>query len=95
MTKRQPPSRLQPSILDRPKKLLTWVLVEGTYEWRTEMLRIGVHRHIHHDPDVWILTCYEVGIREHELKEKDLEKAKGEALEFVRAWLARVLRSLT
>ncbi len=45
-------------------------------------LRIVVTRHCHHDPDVWTLSC-DPFFETRELKSKDIEKAKREALDLV------------
>ena len=43
---------------------------------------IMVHRHTA-VPGTWFLTCYDLGIEQHDLSNTDLEKAKVEALAYV------------
>ncbi|MEE9366754.1 MAG: hypothetical protein V3W44_08715 [Dehalococcoidales bacterium] len=61
-----------------------WTLVLGS-------LRIIVHRHIHYDPDQWLLSCNELGFATCLLTEKDISKARNEALSYVKSRLARWL----
>jgi hypothetical protein len=43
-------------------------------------IRITVHRNIHYPKDQWLLSCHRLKIDNFELKNKDIEKAKDEAL---------------
>lgn len=49
---------------------------------RSENLTITVHRHIYHDPDVWLISCQHICDCK-KLKSKDIELAKNEALNYV------------
>lgn len=64
--------------------------------WTTKAgrIRIVVHRHIHHAPDVWLLSCDALRIG-NELKSRDIEDAKGEALAIVRTFLEEAIAGLT
>lgn len=59
-----------------PKVPTTWELISGH-------LRVVVTRHIHYDPEAWVLRCPAVGIDLQELKEPDLEDAQREAIRLV------------
>ena len=41
---------------------------------------IRVHRHIHHEPDKWLMSCVQLGFDCMELDDKDLAGATAEAL---------------
>lgn len=45
---------------------------------------IMVHRHIHYEPDQWLMSCVQYGFSCHELKAKELSEACKEALQVVR-----------
>lgn len=66
-------------------------------EWtlRTEHLRVTVHHHMHYPPDQWLVSCHELNIEMMELKSKEVEKAKEEALLHVLAYVNRVSVTLT
>jgi hypothetical protein len=42
--------------------------------------RLSIHRHIHYPKDQWLFSCNLLGIDNAELKSKDLEEAKQEAI---------------
>jgi hypothetical protein len=65
-----------------------------TWEHRTRSLRVTVTRHRDCAPDVWLLTCHDVGISLLELKSRGLEEAQTEALVFVRKRLERWAKEL-
>ncbi len=56
-------------------------------------LKISVHRHIHHAPDAWLLTCAP-WFASHELKSKAAPIAKQQALDLVRERLRAALVDL-
>jgi hypothetical protein len=56
-------------------------------------LKISVHRHIHHDPDVWLLTCAP-WFSCHELPSKAAPLAKRQALDLVQERLHAALMAL-
>ena len=58
----------------------------NSFDMYIHNLRISVHRHIHHPPDVWLVSITP-GSLSHELKSKDIEAAKAEALNFCLGWL--------
>lgn len=58
--------------------------------WTTDLenenvaLRIIVHRHVNYEPDQWLMSCRDVaGFTNHQLKAKDVDAAKHEALHLV------------
>lgn len=55
---------------------------------------IRVHRHIHHPPDVWLASCYEVSVDSRPLKSKDIDAAKAEAIGVVFAIMSRRMTAL-
>lgn len=57
-------------------------------------LAIAVHRHIHNDPDDWLVTCPPFFDRKL-LNSKELEDAKRESLAMVREVLSNALNELT
>ena len=65
-----------------------------SYELETESVKISVHRHIHHDPDTWLISCYDVRIVQRELKSKIDLHARNEALKMVKNKLKSMLDSL-
>ena len=74
---------------------LKWKKNNTGYELRTDHLRIIVHHHIYHDPDEWLLSCYELGVEKKSLKNKDDFRARNEALELVRSKLKSMLDSVS
>jgi len=56
-------------------------------------LRVIVHRHID-DPYSWFLSCYDLRIEKLQLNSEDIEEAKEEAIQIVRARLQEHLNSL-
>lgn len=52
-------------------------------------IRISVHRHIHYPKDVWLLSCHNLGVSLQELKSKDIEGAKAEAIGFLFGMICR------
>lgn len=53
---------------------------------KSKSLAITVHRHRHYDPDIWLLSCPHICDCK-ELKSKDIELAKNEALNYVAAYI--------
>lgn len=54
-----------------------------TVRYVTRAGTVTVTRHLDHGPDVWCLIAHDAGIPRRELKSKDLEAAKKEALTLV------------
>ena len=52
---------------------------------KTPSLVIRVHRHDNFSEDVWLLTCYELDIRNSMLKSWALDHAKREALKIIKS----------
>lgn len=81
----------------RTRHVLEWVSWrrdEHTYQ--TETMDIVVHRHIDYPPDAWLVSVRpDIGISRKQLRATDAEAAKAEALETVRAYLAKLLKELT
>ena len=63
--------------------------------WRTTRgdLGISVHRYVH-KPGKWFLSCYDLNINRYRLDSEDIEDAKSEAIEHIRARLEECLRAL-
>lgn len=51
----------------------SWVIESGN-------LSLTIHRHIHYSQDVWLASCYEVGVRGHQLRAKEIGEAREEAV---------------
>lgn len=47
--------------------------------------RLSVSRHIDHEPDVWVLRCYPGLFSGVEAASKDIDEAKAQAVEMLRA----------
>lgn len=47
--------------------------------------RVVIHHHMDYEPDVWFLSSFAQDIRRKKLINKDLKKAKDEALSILRA----------
>lgn len=57
------------------------------------LLTIGVHRHIDY-PGQWLLTCYDLRIESHVLAAANADRAKQEALEYVKQRLESMTSAL-
>jgi len=57
-------------------------------------IRIVVSRHIHYEPDQWLLQCHDLSIDNNLLQNKDLEKAQEEAIQKVRAYVKSLAAAL-
>jgi hypothetical protein len=57
-----------------------WIANQNVHRLLLGSLALEVHHHIDHDPDVWLLTSYDLGLRSIELKARDLKLAKLEAI---------------
>jgi hypothetical protein len=68
--------------------------VPQTWELRLNTLRVIITRHIWFKPDEWVLSCPELGVDQHMLRSKDLEKAKDEALHFIHAKVKRFINDI-
>lgn len=64
-------------------------------EYATKRLSVRVHRHIHYPPDSWLVSCHTLGMTNVELGNKDLEKAKAEALDFLRVYAEALVKELS
>lgn len=65
--------------------------------WRCQigLARISVHRHMHYEPDQWLLTAHGIlSIERHLLKNKDLFRAQIEALRTVLKALKPIVTDL-
>ena len=69
--------------------------VPSTWEMRTKLMRIAVHRHIDYPPDTWLVSVNGVDIKQKPLVATDQETAKLEALSIVRIALARMLAEIS
>jgi len=58
--------------------------VPKTWASQIGKFRIIVSRHIHHQPDVWVLTCHPDMFSHVEAASKDIDKAKIQAIEMLR-----------
>jgi predicted ATPase len=56
-------------------------------EWTAKVgvFHLTVHRHIHYEPDVWLLSTVPDLFERRELDSKDIEEAKTQSLALVRA----------
>jgi hypothetical protein len=54
-------------------------------------VQIVVHRHIHFPPDAWLLSCAALRIDNRQLKSKDVDEAKQEAVRIVRELLEEAI----
>lgn len=64
-----------------------------SWEFSCKGIRVVVSRHIHHNPDVWLLSC-EPFLNLYELKNKDIDAAKEESIKIVTKCLENALQSL-
>lgn len=64
--------------------------------WHLEIpwMHVFVHRHIHWEPDQWLLRCPQLCISEHELQAKEDKAAKEEAVAFLIERGGEYLKSL-
>ncbi|UCE64934.1 MAG: hypothetical protein JSU85_08590 [Candidatus Zixiibacteriota bacterium] len=58
------------------------------------MFRLNVHKHIDYPKNIWLASCYPDIFKCRELKNKDLEKAKPEAVEILKTILKDALKAL-
>ena len=56
--------------------------------------RISIHRHRDHDPEVWLMSVHELGIKDQTLNSLELEDAKAEAVEKLRDFLLGCLNEV-
>lgn len=61
--------------------------VPRTWEIKGSLMEVTVSRHIHFPQDAWVLYCRALDISKFELTNKDLAKAKAEALAHLRVRL--------
>lgn len=65
------------------------------WQLRIGKMRLVVHRHLHHDPDQWLMTVHgDINIDNRPLLQKDLDKAKREALAALHNTLDRLCRDV-
>lgn len=62
-------------------------------ELKLSRFRFVIHRHIDYPKDVWLSSCYGL-FTQRELKNKDLDKAKIEAVNIVKKILNKTLSEL-
>lgn len=55
--------------------------------------KVTVHRHVHHDPEVWCVSCYDLGIVNRSVGKISHVSAQEKALELVEAELMAMLES--
>jgi len=60
---------------------------------KSKSLAITVHRHRHYDPDIWLLSCPNICDCK-ELKSKDIELAKNEALSYIASYIGNLSSEL-
>ena len=61
---------------DKDRTPNCWVAKAGCF-------KLTVHRHIHHSPTAWLLSCDGVRLECRELAATDIDAAKQEAIEIV------------
>jgi hypothetical protein len=66
-----------------------------SFEAKVAWMTICVHRHIHYDPDAWLLTCHDLGIACHTLGSSKLPLAQAEAVRLIRTRLELGLAALS
>ena len=66
--------------------------IPRSWQIKSGSLIITIHRHRDYDPDIWLVSCYELSISQHKLKNKELNQAKNEALLIVKNAI-EILRS--
>lgn len=54
-----------------------------SWEWKHHGVIVIVHRHIDYGPDVWLVSCGELGASAIPLDATDVDAAKEEALRFL------------
>jgi hypothetical protein len=57
-----------------------WIANQNVHRLLLGSLVLVVHHHRDYEPDEWLLTSYELGLRCFRLKSKDVELAKLEAI---------------
>jgi hypothetical protein len=55
---------------------------------------ITVHRHIHYEPDKWLMSCVQLGFNKRELFAKDSVHAREEALDICRDLCREYMKAL-
>jgi len=71
--------------------------VPDQWDYETPSMRISVHRHIHYEPDQWLMSVRgrgagpRVSVDMQPLKNKDADQAKAEALTVLKTFFAKVL----
>ena len=53
-----------------------------------------VTRHVDYEPDQWLLNCHQLGLKMEEMRSKDIEAAKKEAVAFCTERRREYLKSL-
>lgn len=75
---------------------MSWRKEGGGFSLRTASLRISLHRHRDHPPDVWFVSCYgDLQVERHELSARDEDEAKVEAIVHLRALVARLAAEIS
>ena len=62
-----------------------WMREGDIYRIQFGDLEISVHHYVGYPPEMWLVTCHDVRIGPRGLKSKDIEDAKNEAINVVRA----------
>ena len=65
-----------------------------TWEAKIGVFRLLVHRHIHYPPDTWLATCHPDLFSHFELASKDIELAKRQAVDKLRACCEVAIRAM-
>ncbi len=61
----------------------------------TGSLSITVHRHVHYEKEDWLVSSHEIGIDKDLLSQRDIEKAKEEAIRFVKMKLTILIDEIS
>ena len=65
-----------------------------SWEAQIGMFRLIVHRYIHYPPDAWLASCRADVFQKLELKSKDIDEAKREAVEKLKVICADALKAI-
>lgn len=67
--------------------------ISSIWKLKIGKISIVVHRHIHFSKDAWLLSC-DLFYNNYELRNKDIRRAKREAIRMIKADLAFSLSQL-
>jgi len=65
----------------------TWSTIVGP-------VRLSVTRHIHYDPDTWVMSCNPPVVMQTPLESADIDRAKEQALEKLHDFCCRVMAEI-